>query len=205
MVELKGMSMDELAGAVHMYPWYGGARKELCRRMSRSGGESWGAAQYAGEAVYIADRRAVADLIRRGRDEDWSDRDVERILKSYIARGTQASYREEAPAALPQESPRRTTPGGDYFSAEAYESVSREEDDAVSRAVASFRSEPEEPRAPRPRLDDVFCTETLAEIYADQGYFAEAKKIYSKLLLAFPEKNAYFASLIEKLELLEKN
>ena len=133
MVELKGMTMDELAGAVHMYPWYGGARKELCRRMSRSGGESWGTAQYAGEAVYIADRRGIADLIRRGRDEDWSDRDVERILKSYISRGVQTSYREEAPVAPKVEPPRRSIPGGDYFSAEAYESVSREDDDAVSR------------------------------------------------------------------------
>ena len=45
-----------------------------------------------------------------------------------------------------------------------------------------------------------FCTETLAQIYSQQGYFVEAKKIYSRLILRYPEKSAYFASLIEKLE-----
>ena len=52
-----------------------------------------------------------------------------------------------------------------------------------------------------PALADTdFCTETLAEIYAEQGYYDRARDIYSKLLLAYPEKNTYFAALIEKLD-----
>ena len=47
--------------------------------------------------------------------------------------------------------------------------------------------------------DDDFCTETLAQIYAEQGYYDQAKRIYSRLLLKNPEKNAYFAALIEKI------
>ena len=43
-------------------------------------------------------------------------------------------------------------------------------------------------------------TETLAQIYAEQGYYEQAKNIYSKLILAYPEKSAYFASLIQKIE-----
>ena len=38
----------------------------------------------------------------------------------------------------------------------------------------------------------------LAQIYAEQGYYDQAKRIYSRLLLKNPEKNAYFAALIEK-------
>ena len=45
-----------------------------------------------------------------------------------------------------------------------------------------------------------FCTETLAQIYAEQGYNEQAKQIYSKLSLRYPEKSVYFASLIEKLD-----
>ena len=45
-----------------------------------------------------------------------------------------------------------------------------------------------------------FCTETLAQIYADQGYPEQARQIYSRLSLRFPEKSAYFAALIEKLK-----
>ena len=179
---LASLSMDELAGVLNRYPWYGGAHMELCRRMVRSGGGSW-------------------DLVRRSRDEDWSDLDVEKILKSYIS----------APAAAPQPSPvyeRKVSRGpvpGDYFSQEAYAEVSREEDNALAKAVSAVKSEPEVRERPAALAGDVFCTETLAGIYASQGYFKEAKRIYSKLLLAFPEKNAYFASLIEKMDHLAAN
>lgn len=206
-ISLASLPMEELAGVVNMYPWYGGARKELCRRMSRSGGADWGVAQYAGEALHIADRAGVAAIMRRGRDEDLSDRDVERILKSYITFDSPAP----APAPVVREQPRMRVPGGDYFSQEEYDEVRRADDNALAGAVRSVRQGPEtESEAPvpekpvRPR-SDVFCTETLAGIYASQGYFEDAKQIYSKLLLAYPEKNAYFASLIEKMDLLAKS
>jgi hypothetical protein len=43
-------------------------------------------------------------------------------------------------------------------------------------------------------------TETLAKIYAAQGNFIKAKRIYIKLSLLYPEKNSYFAALIENLD-----
>ena len=200
-ISLASLPMEELAGVMNMYPWYGGARKELCRRMSRTGAAT--VEQYAAEALHIADRSSVSAIMRRGRDEDLSDRDVERILKSYI------TFDTPAPAPAMRERPRVTVPGGDYFSQEQYDEIRRADDNAIADAVRSGRQEPEaEHEAPakpvRPR-GDVFCTETLAGIYASQGYFEDAKQIYSKLLLAFPEKNAYFASLIEKMDHLAKS
>jgi hypothetical protein len=47
--------------------------------------------------------------------------------------------------------------------------------------------------------DDV-VSETLAKIYAAQGDIQRAIRIYNKLSLLYPEKNSYFAALIEKLE-----
>ncbi|HOW25276.1 MAG TPA: hypothetical protein PK711_06355 [Bacteroidales bacterium] len=44
------------------------------------------------------------------------------------------------------------------------------------------------------------ATETLARIYAEQGHFQRAIKIYQQLMLKFPEKSRYFAAQIKNLE-----
>jgi hypothetical protein len=43
-------------------------------------------------------------------------------------------------------------------------------------------------------------TETLAKIYALQGSVNKAVRAYEILSLKFPQKSAYFASLIQKLK-----
>ncbi len=48
-------------------------------------------------------------------------------------------------------------------------------------------------------------SETLANIYMDQGHDEKAINIYKKLILKFPEKSTYFAALIEKAEKNLKN
>ncbi len=43
-------------------------------------------------------------------------------------------------------------------------------------------------------------TETLAKIYVEQGLYPKAIDVYKKLVLKYPEKNAYFAARITELE-----
>jgi len=45
--------------------------------------------------------------------------------------------------------------------------------------------------------DVEFISETLAMVYAEQGYTGRATKMIKKLMLQNPEKNTYFAALIE--------
>ena len=199
MKNLKSLTMDELTGVINLYPWFGGARKELCARMARVGGEEWGKAQYSDAAMYVVSRTLISDIMRTTRKEDYSDKDVERLIKEYIkpAEATVETSEYSKPQAVDYHRTVRVA-GGDFFSAEQYAAVKKEEDNIFSGFRSGRYDEPEEHSWEDPGFG--FCTETLAAIYADQGYFTEAKKIYSRLILRYPEKSAYFASLIEKLQ-----
>ncbi len=188
-INLKALTLDELAGVVNLYPWFGSARKELCLRMSKMGKESWDKEQYAESAMYVADRRIIADIFRAGREEDLSDKGLAELIKSFI--------QEDKPA----EEYRRTVHvvGGDYFTQSQYDDAKRIEDNVFSRFAVKANKEEDKEKDKAPLVDDDFCTETMAEIYAEQGYLDQAKHIYSKLLLKNPEKSAYFAALIENL------
>jgi len=48
--------------------------------------------------------------------------------------------------------------------------------------------------------DDDLVTETLANIYVEQGYLEKAIKAFEKLQLKYPEKKVYFAGRIKELE-----
>ena len=194
-IDIKKLTLDELTGVVNLYPWFGGARKELCERMSRIDG--WGEAQYADAAMYIGARGKLSDVMRSARKEDWEDADVEKLLKSYIVEKKE-SYMAEASSGK-----RKVYAGvGDYFSQEDYDQVRRADDNVFSRYAAKAKQGKAGTSDSEPEFD--LYTETLARIYLEQGYPEQAKSIYSKLILAYPEKNAYFAALIQKIDELNQ-
>ena len=190
-IDLKKLNLDELIGVVNLYPWFGGARVELCERMSHMGGELWGVAQYADAALYVGAREKLAAMVRSSENTNWSDSDVEQILKSYISE-PQPVAEDAAP-----EQRRVHVVGGDFFTQADYDQVRRVDDNVFSRYAAKAKQEKSYEDEPAVEFD--LYTETLAQIYAEQGYYEQAKAIYSKLILAYPEKSAYFAALIQKL------
>ena len=188
-IDIKKLSIDDLAGVVNLYPWFGAARKELCLRMSQIGGRGWSESDYASNALYLGSRKSVFEIVRSGKQVDCSDKDLDKLLSSY----TTGQVSEAAPQAR-----KVRAVGGDFFSQDDYDSVRKADDSIFASFVSKVRSE-ERPAAGRENILDEFCTETLAMIYVEQGYYEQAKYIYSKLILRYPEKNAYFAALIEKL------
>jgi tetratricopeptide (TPR) repeat protein len=48
--------------------------------------------------------------------------------------------------------------------------------------------------------NDDIISETLANLYYEQGYYEKAIKIYRKLILLYPKNSSYFAALIKKIE-----
>ena len=197
-IDIKKLTLDELAGVVNLYPWFGAARKELCSRMSALGGGGWGESRFADAAMYIASRRKFSDMMRSTRKEDWEDADVERLLKSYI------SEKKEVESAAVSGTRRKVYAGvGDYFSQEDYDQVRKADDNVFSKYAAKANQGKTSDEAKADLHFDLY-TETLARIYLEQGYPEQAKSIYSKLILAYPEKNAYFAALIQKIDELNQ-
>ena len=195
-IDIKRLNMEELLGVVNIYPWYAGARRELCERMAKAGTLSEQQLQQA--ALYVWSRRVLSDIVRAGERNDYSDSEVSRLLQEVMAPASKEVAPEVAPEPSPQEAARRIfVVGGDYFSASQYKEVRRSEDSIFSGFATSER---EDLPGELPEEEFDLCTETLAQIYAEQGYNEEAKQIYSKLSLRYPEKSVYFAALIEKLD-----
>ena len=187
-IDIHKLNMEELMGVISIYPWYAGARMELCSRLAAAGTLSEGEVGQA--ALYVGSRSLLHDLLRSSRKSDYSDADVSRLVSGLV----------QTPPE-PQEEPREEARsifvvGGDYFTSSQYKAVRKDEDNIYSGFATSEREI--ELEQMQEGLD--LCTETLAQIYAEQGYRDEAKQIYSKLILLYPEKSVYFASLIEKLE-----
>ena len=212
-IDIKTLNLEELTGVVSLYPWYGGARKELCRRMAALGDGAWAEERFADMALYIGSRRLIAELARKSHEGDYADSDVENLLKSYFDDGSAAEAEapvaeavETAPKAETKDAEAPAQPqrqifvvGGDYFSRSQYENVRKSEDNIFSsfakgtgEATGAESTEAED-------LSDYF-TETLAEVYLEQGYPEQAKHIYSQLILRYPEKSVYFAALIDKID-----
>ena len=186
-IDIHSLTLEELSGVISLYPWYGGARMELCRRISDAGALS--ESQLAEAGLHLGDRVVLADLLQAGRTVDCSDKDVHRLMQAFMP---------EEPALQPAR--KVYVVGGDYFSQDQYEDVRSDGDGIFSKFAAKAREEgyidEPEPKAG----SGEFCTETLAGIYLEQGYPQEAIDIYSRLSLRYPEKSVYFAALIEKID-----
>ena len=190
-IDIHKLNMDELNGVISLYPWFGAARAELCRRMSELGEGAWSDERYADAALYVASRRIIAEFARKGHETEYADADIKELLRAYIEEG-------KAEEKVQRKASGGRGRGGDYFSQEEYDSV-RQADDNIYSAFARVEDGTEVPVVKEESFND-FCTEALAQIYAEQGYYEQAKQIYSQLSLRFPEKSAYFAALIEKLK-----
>jgi hypothetical protein len=102
-------------------------------------------------------------------------------------------------------------PVADYFANQTVD-ANETSDDIVDKFLASSQKisiEPEndkyEDGETAENIDtetineDDFVTETLAKIYAEQGYISKAIEVYEKLSLQDSKKSIYFAALIEGL------
>jgi hypothetical protein len=94
--------------------------------------------------------------------------------------------------------------GGDYFSQKDFDALSDDEKVGEIRVTSLGKDNNLINSSLEKEVDydlPEFYTETLAKIYTEQEYYKEAIDVYAKLILLYPEKSAYFASLVKEIKL----
>lgn len=193
---MEKMSIRELESIIARYPWFSLARRELFLKF----------VEMDSEIGVSAIRKIAPYVFSRGRL--ISDASI--VAERVVSQKTEAlkeivsiSAKELEPDSL-KVSRDYYIIGGDYFSKEDFEEIKKTETDPIQslkwKPVAVNESVPERDLTDFSQIEDEeFCTETLAGIYASQGHSQRAIDLYAKLILLYPEKSTYFASLINEI------
>lgn len=199
-LELSSKSIAELEQLISTYPWFSYARRELFLKLSAKGDE------YRKEALKKAlfylypDRRVFREAyVLSNRIQEGSGEQIYEL--NYKLTDENINAEKAAPAENEQIKREVVIIGGDYFSKEDFRELQKEENvpfigldlsedllsDTVENDAAEFK-------------DENFYTETLAKIYAEQELYDRAYEVYDKLILLYPEKSVYFATLKDEIK-----
>lgn len=175
MVDLHQLSPTELQQLLEDHPWFTVARREAIAR------------QDSDEASL---RRAI------GRDGIFF------LSRDQMFRLLTGKVKPQEAEAAPEARPQYYVVGGDYFGKEDFERLEQEGFSVTTPVFGARAGSVEYAPAVAEEVDSerTMVSETLAQIYADQELYQRSIAIYEKLILLFPEKSAYFASLIEKVK-----
>lgn len=191
--DINFFSINELEALLREYPWFYYAREVLLCKLAMLGREYF-LSGVRNSVTFIQER----DNLFVKAEEIISGKSINEVESTVNALSID-DYKEENIAEAKQE--RIYYPGGDYFSREDIEAVSLAQSFPLINNIVS-----QSPNVIHEEDKDDNCececySETLAGIYEDQGYFDKAVEVYDKLSLLYPEKNAYFASLIKEIKL----
>lgn len=178
MVELARLSSAELQQLLEERPWFTVARREA---IARQGDDEAALRQAVGrDAIFFLSRDEML-----------------RLLTGKVQIPEETPETKEKPAR-----PQYYVVGGDYFGQEDFERLEQEGFSVTTPVFGAQAGKTEYAPAVVEEVDRdrTMVSETLAEIYAQQELYQRAIAIYEKLILLFPEKSAYFASLIEKVK-----
>lgn len=223
---MKNNELTALEQLIEKYPWYSLAHLELYKKISEQGPEARKSCLGRASA-YVHSRELLYEIaeLHDMPSPEVSESLVEELIEEHEldidAEPEQATARvnqededfielieDSDDEIIVVDSP-KIIPGGDYFSRNEMESLDLDS----SRPIDKFISEkPSLLRGSAPAADPVvidiqeefddsgFYTETLATIYAEQGFVKRALDVYAKLILQYPEKSLYFASLVKELK-----
>ncbi|PKO98965.1 MAG: hypothetical protein CVU13_07510 [Bacteroidetes bacterium HGW-Bacteroidetes-8] len=121
---------------------------------------------------------------------------------------------EDNSFVITENKPKFVLAGGDYFTKKDFEMIEldltqpldhfiAEKPTLLRSAIIGKGSKPvviNDTESAESLDDEAFYTETLASIYIEQGFYKRALDVYAKLILLFPEKSSYFATLVKDIK-----
>lgn len=167
-----------------------------------------------GEESFLEERSKEEVIDGDNRDEEIAG-DEEVVLESGKSGKTGMSEIElDEIDFLTDDMPKFVLAGGDYFSRKELDQLELDKDKPLDHFIAekpTLLRGAVQGNKPIVKDDDEvdvsdffndasFYTETLANIYTEQGFHKRAIDVYAKLILLYPEKSSYFASLVSKLK-----
>lgn len=184
MVKIKELNIPQLFDLLNAYPWYAFARRELFEKMSESSTDYM--ESYLKKYVpYLFSGRAISL-------KDLEKKEEQNIISDLIS-GLQKQDNQPISKTTREH---QYMVGGDYFGRDDLKSVQGDNSYLQPRKIFENNYK----KINKTENTEFYETETLARIYSEQGFYQRAIDIYKKLILLNPEKNTYFASLIEDLK-----
>ena len=191
MDDISKISVEELERILEEFPWFTIARMEYVRRHREFGEEAL--TEAASEAgIFFLSRKDFLEELKR--KEETSGKSA----AQGGAGGNEASK------------PSYYIVGGDYFGKEDFSQLEKSGNaldvtplkyNPIATTVKSMEVSPAGLQTESEHYEtEIPCSETLARIYFDQQLYDRAIELYEKLILLYPEKNTYFANLIQEVK-----
>jgi len=205
---ISSLDVMEMEAMLKECPWFSFLRERLMEKLYSLDKEAF-LQQLQQTAVFLSSRKQLYERINSPVEvEQEHQPEAEDVGREEILE--------------PVQRPKVVVVGGDFFSKEDLKSIAPEEDMELKLRTSPFyrpsgeKASAETESASRPRaektsslmtedgkvnFDDLaFCTETLGHIYAQQGFYDKAIEVFSKLILLYPQKSAYFAALVNEMK-----
>lgn len=204
--DIPSLDLTELDTALKQYPWFSYLRQVLMERLYKVDKEAF-MQKLAEVAVFLSSRKTLYDRINAPVG-DIQEEGVVEVQAVDVAEEYEQVHK-----------PKVVVVGGDFFTKEDLKTINPEEDMELKlrnspfyRPAESVEEEKDTAEGAKGKsslytaegkvnFDDLaFCTETLGHIYAQQGFYDKAIEVFSKLILLYPQKSAYFAALVNDLK-----
>ena len=216
--DIPSLDVMEMEALLKQCPWFSYLRQTMMEKLYQIDKEAF-LDKLSASAVFLSSRKTLYDRIHSPiQDDILEDMPEDFTLEEEV----QTEAAEPTIDLETVHKPRVVVVGGDFFTKEDLRTISPEEDMELKlRTSPYYRPANEEvekkqeesaaiPAAKKSSMmtedgkvnfDDLaFCTETLGHIYAQQGFYDKAIEVFSKLILLYPQKSAYFAALVNDLK-----